>query len=113
MTQTVKKIVRGVPADLQTEIRAAVDRDATNMNDLVVGILARKFSVPFAPTGRRSAAVGDDGYATLLLRMPKALRRKINLRAETLEQSHQDLILSVLADHFAAADVRRPVPARG
>ena len=113
MSDSVSQIVRGVPADLKSAIRREVEGSDTNMNDLVVGILARKFEVSFSPSGRRSAHVGDS--PDLLLRMPEALRRRIKVRAANSGSNQRDVIVAVLSEHFGtrfASAPRRPRSSR-
>jgi hypothetical protein len=41
-----------------------------------------------------------DDRPTLILRLPRALKRKISLEAAKTERTQQDIAAQILADHF-------------
>lgn len=93
------KYVRDVPSHLKTKIAQRCAEKGESMNDLVVGILAEKFGVRFEKTGRGG---GDDvGAASdVVLRMPPALSRKIDVAAARAGETRRDVILGVLASEL-------------
>jgi Arc/MetJ family transcription regulator len=95
--------VGGLSAELKDAIASEVAQRRTNMNDVVVAILARKYRVAFEPTGRRSSAIGPSG--DLVLRMPAELQRTIKARAAESGATLQDEIKRTLSDYFGATFV--------
>ena len=87
-----------MPSSLKRALVREVARRGGNLNDLATGILAERFAVPYSPTGRRSPLAGASGVT--LLRMPGALKRKIDAEAKRTSSHANDVILEVLADEL-------------
>ena len=87
-----------MPSSLKRALVREVARRGGNLNDLATGILAERFAVPYSPTGRRSPLAGASGVT--LLRMPDALKRKIDAEAKRTNSHANDVILEVLADEL-------------
>lgn len=68
-----------MPAELKQKLAEEVAARGSNLNDVAVGILASRFAVPFAGTGRKGAA--PRGHGDVLLRMPGELKEKLARRA--------------------------------
>jgi myo-inositol-1-phosphate synthase len=95
---TTKTTILRVSPSLKRRVAAEVARRRTNMNDFVVGVLAERFAVPFAPSGRRSPLPGTSG--DVVLRMPEALRRAIKTYAAERDRTMNDVIVESLEDQF-------------
>lgn len=106
MSDTVKTIVENVPPAVKAEIARRVELSESNMNDLIVSVLARKFRVPFEPSGRRSPVVGDADRITL--RLPEPLRREIKAAAGANGSTLRDEVVHALEEEFATPFVRAP-----
>lgn len=71
--------VSRVAPDVKRKLVADANASGSSINDLVVGILARKFGVEFTGTGRRSpGAELRPGAGALVLRMPPELYDEID-----------------------------------
>src|ERR687891_2237075 len=101
-------IVR-MPSALKRRLARETARRGDGLNDLAVGILGRRFDVPVQPTGRRSVAPGASGV--VVLRMPRALKRRISDEATIRATSTNDLIVRTLADELGA-DRKEPMAKR-
>lgn len=104
---TVPLWIESVPPDLKRAIAARVEAEGTSMNDVLVGLLAKRYKVPFEPTGRRSPAVDVDKL-DILLRVPDDLRRKIRAAAAEGDTSRRDLIVRFLCKQFGTAFAPAP-----
>lgn len=103
----VQILVRGVPADLKQKIVEDAERRGLTMTEVVVGILADEFRVKYEPTGRPTLTTGDS--PDLVLRAPKALRTKINVRAAQVDGTARGVVIETLSRHYgdASADPGR------
>jgi myo-inositol-1-phosphate synthase len=70
-----KSVIVRMPERLKRRLVAEVRRRGSNVNDVAVGILARRFGSPFEPSGRRSTVAGPSG--SVVLRMPAELKQKL------------------------------------
>src|SRR5215207_11420045 len=89
-----------MPGELKEKLAEEVARADASLNDVAVGILASRFAVPFEPSGRRGSppkAKGD-----VLLRMPAALKEKLQTRAAERGRSTNDLIVEILGERLGA-----------
>jgi myo-inositol-1-phosphate synthase len=90
-----------MPDELKERLAAEVTRAGRSLNDIAVGILADRFAVPFEPSGRKGSppkAKGD-----VLLRMPAALKEKLQTRGAERGGGMNDLIVEILAERLGAA----------
>lgn len=88
---------------LQDEaVKAALSADAeergASINDLAVGILAERFKVKFAGSGRRSP--GARGSLTGAYRMPLALWTAIGHEATDRQTTKKAVVATTLAEHY-------------
>ena len=90
-----KGVLVRMPPHLKGALVREVARRGGNLNDVATGILAERFGVPYAPTGRKSPLPGASGVA--LLRMPAGLKHRIQAEADRAESNANDTILRVLA----------------
>jgi myo-inositol-1-phosphate synthase len=95
-----------MPSALKRRLARETARRAEGLNDLVVGILGRRFDVPVQPSGRRSAAPGASGV--VVLRMPRALKGRLSDAAASSATSTNDLIVRTLADELGT-DRKEPM----
>ena len=86
-----------MPPPLKRAVVREVARRSSNLNDVVVGLLADRFGVPFEPSGRRRKAIAGAAGA-VVLRMPPDLRRELKSAAGRRRQNVNDLVLRTLAD---------------
>jgi myo-inositol-1-phosphate synthase len=94
MARERKDVLVRIPAGLKQRLAAEAEARAANLNDVAVGILATRFSVPFEPTGRRGAP--PRGSGDILLRMPPELKEKLARRASERRRNVNDLIVETL-----------------
>lgn len=91
---TVGLPVRHFPADLKTALAQRADEAGTNFSSLAVKMLADEFGVAYQLQARKSRGVGltDD----VNIRMPVALRRRINARAKMRGVTAAELVIETL-----------------
>lgn len=91
-----------VAPELRARLVADAQEQGTNLTEVAVGILCRRYSVAYEPNGRRANPKADDGV--LNLRLPVRLYRAI--KAST-DGPYQDAIRAALCEHYGLS-----VPAR-
>jgi myo-inositol-1-phosphate synthase len=87
-----------LPEPLKKRLADEVSSGKGSLNDVAVGILAKRFGVPFERSGRagsRPKTTGD-----VLLRMPRELKDKIARRASERRRSSTDLIVETLSERL-------------
>src|SRR5215207_8276668 len=89
-----------MPGELKEKLAEEVARAGASLNDVAVGILASRFGVPFEPSGRKGAP--PKGKGDILLRMPPALKEKLQTRAAERGRSTNDLIVEILGERLGA-----------
>jgi myo-inositol-1-phosphate synthase len=94
-----------MPDELKERLAAEVARSGSSLNDVAVGILASRFAVPFEPSGRKGTP--PKGRGDVLLRMPAALKDKLQTRAAERGHGANDLIVEILAERLGVAGPRR------
>ena len=90
-----------MPDELKQTLAAEVAREGVSLNDIAVGILASRFAVPFEPSGRKGAP--PKGTGDVLLRMPPALKDKLQTRAAERGRGLNDLIVEILGERLGLA----------
>ena len=105
MSASKKDVLVRMPAELKERLAAAVSRTGHSLNDIAVGTLADRFAVPFEPSGRRGTA--PKGKGDVLLRMPAALKDKLQTRAAERGSRTNDLIVEILAERLGVAGSRK------
>jgi myo-inositol-1-phosphate synthase len=90
-----------MPDELKETLAAEVARAGASLNDVAVGILASRFAVPFEPSGRKGAP--PKGKGDVLLRMPPALKEKLQTRAAERGRGLNDLIVETLGERLGLA----------
>jgi myo-inositol-1-phosphate synthase len=90
-----------MPGELKERLTAEVSRAGSGLNDIAVGILADRFAVPFEPSGRKGTP--PKGRGDVLLRMPGALKDKLQTRAAERGRRTNDLIVEILAERLGVA----------
>jgi myo-inositol-1-phosphate synthase len=103
-----------MPAPLKRRLVHETEARGSNVNDVAVGILADRFGIAYHGTGRRSAAAGASGV--VLLRLPPALKRRIQLEAFERGSNTNDVILQTLSERLGIpfeSNRRRSVPFGG
>jgi myo-inositol-1-phosphate synthase len=91
--------------ELKERLAAEVARSGRSLNDVAVGILASRFAVPFEPSGRKGSP--PKGKGDVLLRMPAALKEKLQTRAAERGRAANDLIVEILAERLGVAAPHR------
>jgi myo-inositol-1-phosphate synthase len=86
-----------MPGSLKRALVREVARRGSNLNDVAVALLAERFGVSFAPSGRRRKAI-PGAAGTVLLRLPPELRRELKLAARRRSLNVNDLVLLTLSD---------------
>lgn len=92
-------MLRNIPPRLKGKIVRRVEKAGTNMNDVVVAILAERYEVEFQPTGVKRLAIGHSAQA--LLTMPFKLKSLIAEDAHEQRDSMQNIVLRILCEEFA------------
>src|SRR4051794_28585728 len=87
-----------MPPQLKRRVSAEATKRGVGMNDVVLGILAGRFDVPFTPSGRKGSAPGDSGV--VLLRMAPELKQKLQAAALERTSNTNRVIVGTLADHL-------------
>ena len=101
-----------LPAELKEAVVAEVGRrSGSNMNDVIVGILARRFGAPFSPTQRCCHRASAENLK-ILLRMDRGLKRKIQHHALDTDSNLTDTICRVLAVELSVV-IDLSEPSRG
>jgi myo-inositol-1-phosphate synthase len=103
-----------MPAPLKRLLVEETEAQGSNLNDVAVGILANRFGIAYQGTGRRSGAAGASGV--VLLRLPPALKRRLQLEAFERATNTNDVILETLGERLGTpleANRRRSVPFGG
>jgi myo-inositol-1-phosphate synthase len=90
-----------MPDELKQALAAEVSRAGASLNDVAVGLLASRFAVPFEPSGRKGAP--PKGKGDVLLRMPPALKQKLQTRAAERGRGVNDLIVEILGERLGLA----------
>jgi myo-inositol-1-phosphate synthase len=86
-----------MPAPLKEALVREAARQASNVNDVAVGILADEFGVGWTPTGRRRKVLAG-ASPVLLLRVSQELKTAIHGEASRRGFNANDVILAALAD---------------
>jgi myo-inositol-1-phosphate synthase len=89
-----------MPADLKRRLAEEVTRTKQSLNDIAVGILASRFAVPFAGSGRPGSPPKESG--DVLLRMPPELKEKLTRRARERRRKTNDLIVEALSERLGS-----------
>jgi myo-inositol-1-phosphate synthase len=87
-----------MPPALKREVIRTIAARQASMNDVAVEILARRFDVSFAPSGRKGGAAGESGV--VILRMPPALKRSIQALAFERGSNTNHVIVNTLAEEL-------------
>lgn len=94
---TVLLQIYDFPPRLKKRLMAAADKAGSNVNDIAVACLARKFDVPFTPTGRKASVAAGDS-TNVVFKMPTLLRRRIRSAAANNDALPRDVVIATLAD---------------
>jgi myo-inositol-1-phosphate synthase len=84
-----------MPPELKRRLGEEVTARGASLNDVAVGLLASRFAVDYAPTGRKGTAPRSSG--DVLLRMPLELKDKLARRASERGKNLNDLIVETLS----------------
>ena len=101
--ERISVLVR-MPDVLQRALVTEVRRRDSNINDVLVGVLAERVGASFSPSGRRSAPRSTSG--AVLLRLPPALKRLVDEEALERGSSVNELIVETSTSRARAADGR-------
>ena len=82
-----------MPGSLKRALVREVARRESNLNDVAVALLAERFGIPFAASGRRRKAIPGAAGA-VVLRMPPELRRELKAAARRRQLNVNDLVLA-------------------
>ncbi len=85
-----------MPPAIKRAVVREVARRGSNLNDVVVAVLADRFGIPFEPSGRRRKAIPGAAGA-VVLRMPPELRRELKDAARRRRLNVNDLVLLTLS----------------
>lgn len=97
-----------VPEELRTKLLAEAEERGTNLNAVIVTILARRFGIAFEPEGRSAAkSTPRVDVASLKVSLPIQLRQAVGRAAQSAHppRSVPEEIRRALADHFGLVAV--------
>jgi len=98
-----------MPTSLKRRLAREVSRRESTLNDVAVAILADEFDVDFTPSGRRAPAPGESG--DVLLRVPPALKRRLDDAARERRSSTNTVVVDSLTERLDAITPRKePMP---
>jgi myo-inositol-1-phosphate synthase len=86
-----------MPGSVKRALVREVARRESNLNDVAVALLAERFGVSFATSGRRRKAIPGAAGA-VVLRMPPELRRELKEAARRRGLNVNDLVLLTLSE---------------
>jgi hypothetical protein len=109
-TSPTSAVMVVMPAALKRAIVGRVAAEESNMNDVTVSALARRHNVRFTPSGRRGEP--SAGSCTVVLRMPDALKRRLQMVALNERTNLSHTIIVELAESFDLEIGRRDVVRR-
>src|SRR3954453_19595920 len=87
-----------MPPQLKRRGSAEGTKRDVGMNDVVLGILADRFDVPFTPSGRKGSRPGESGV--VLLRMAPELKQKLQAAALERKSNLNRHVVGPLAAHL-------------
>src|SRR5436190_22998238 len=106
MNYDVVTVLVQMPTALKRAVVRRVRSERSNANDVIVGTLAKRYRVPFTPTGRRGNPGASGG--PVVLRMPRQLKRRLQIDALRHQPSNlSERVLTALADEFGI-ELNRP-----
>src|SRR5215510_1763227 len=94
-----------MPKSLKRRLAREVSRRDSTLNDVAVAILADEVDVDFTPSGRRGPAPGESG--DVLLRVPPALKRKLDDAARERSSSTNTVVVDSLTERLDAITPRK------
>jgi myo-inositol-1-phosphate synthase len=105
MARDRTEVLVRMPGELKKRLADEVAQRGSNLNDVAVEILARRFGIEFDPTGRRGSprATGRD----VLLRMPRILKDRLRQRASERKRTTNELIVETLSERLGVNSPRK------
>jgi hypothetical protein len=104
-----------LPPDMKRALVQEVSSTGSNMNDIVVGLLARRYGIKFVPSARSSAPCSTK--PVVVLRMNPALKRRLQYDALKHESNMTTTVIRLLAEELGLPSsmkkVRRRTPFGG
>jgi myo-inositol-1-phosphate synthase len=97
-----------MPSTLKRRLAREVARRSSTLNDVAVELLATRFDVAFAPSGRSGPVPGASG--SVLLRVPPELKRRVKAAARERGRSTNSVIVETLTDGLDARIPGRKEP---
>jgi myo-inositol-1-phosphate synthase len=87
-----------MPRELKERLSAEVASAGASLNDVAVGALAASVGISFEPSGRPGSPPGESG--SVVLRMPPALKERLQARASERRRTLNDLIVETLSERL-------------
>lgn len=84
--------------DLRPRLVKEATETETNLTEVVLRILAKRYSVPYEPTGRKTAPAKNG--EELNLRLPIPLKTAIGAEANVIGCTLQEQVRADLCDHY-------------
>lgn len=91
--------IRNVPEDVRDRVYLDAADRGVSMNDVVVEILARRYGVPWEPTGYPHVQSGSDSDHWNL-RVPVVVRDALRAHADAVGGTVTGCLLLALTDHY-------------
>jgi myo-inositol-1-phosphate synthase len=90
-----------MPPPLKRRLGREVTRRESTLNDIAVEILAERYAVDFEPSGRKGRRPSDTGV--VLLRVPPALKERLDADAHERGASMNQIIVETLAERLGSS----------
>lgn len=104
MAQKTKQELCSILVRMPREIKTALAADAiecgASLNDVAGNILATRVGFRFEPSARKPARVSEPAIPDVLLRIPLAGKKKIQVAAVAAKINMTDYINSQIAEHY-------------
>jgi myo-inositol-1-phosphate synthase len=97
----LKGVLVRMPPPLKRRLGREVTRRESTLNDIAVEILAERYAVDFEPSGRKGRRPSDTGV--VLLRVPPALKERLDADAHERGASMNQVIVETLAERLGSS----------
>lgn len=87
-----------LPTTMKRQVARAATRHGTSINNLIVGILAKRYSVAFSDSGRRGKRATDS--PSVVLRMPRELKFAIQVASLQGRTNMSESVRSAIAEEL-------------
>lgn len=97
-SDTATLMLRFIPARLKGKIKRRVEQEGTNMNDVLVKLLADAYGVKFEGTGVRRLRIGTSSQINL--KVPAELKDLLERDAYAKRETERNLAVEIICEEF-------------